>query len=318
MELLYENQEWILDNENYQTTLKIIQEVFSELVQPGLRGSLKLNFDSVKKVLDGKLISEVQHAYDDLMPSFECLKPEPGSEKSKFKYLKINLILEVVQLGKGASFGELSLLEDKPRAATILCLENTRFATLDKEPFNKVIGRMLRKKFAKDVEFISKFPFLKGLTRKTKTKICYPMETRTFVRGQTLYNEGDPVENILFLESGEFETTKNVYVKKNKENKVVCEFMRICSDKDRNLIQKLLDPQTKIIYSSKIIPKEEFKETMQGSKKIPISISNKQMYDCLGLIESVFDSPSLHCTYMTSVKCISKEGTARVINKEEV
>ena len=74
-------------------------------------------------------------------------------------------------LGVGASFGELALLEDKPRAATIICLENTKFATLEKEQFNKIMGRMLRNKFAKDIEFLSQFTFLSSLTRITKQRL---------------------------------------------------------------------------------------------------------------------------------------------------
>ena len=142
------------------------------------------------------------------------------------KYIKMNFILEVTQLGRilvflslksikfnetlgvGASFGELALLEDKPRTATIIWLENTRFSILEKEQFNLIMGKMLRIKFAKDIKFLSKFSFLQNLARITKQKLWFPMEVQTFIRGQVLFFEGDKIENIIFLEKGEFETTK--------------------------------------------------------------------------------------------------------------
>ncbi len=41
-------------------------------------------------------------------------------------------MMEVAQLGPGKSFGELALIQNKPRMATIKCIEGTTFATLDK------------------------------------------------------------------------------------------------------------------------------------------------------------------------------------------
>jgi len=143
-------------------------------------------------------------------------------------YVKFNIMLEVNQLGQGAGIGEIALVDDKPRNATIICLEDTHFATLEKEDFIKVEGKNLRKKYAKDVEFLSKFTFLEDLTRKTKQKICYPMITQNFVLNQKLFSEGDPVKYIYFLEEGEFEVTKTHYIK-NQKTDVRCEFLRLSS-----------------------------------------------------------------------------------------
>jgi CRP-like cAMP-binding protein len=42
-------------------------------------------------------------------------------------------------LPEGSSFGELALLNNKPRLATIKCIESTHVATLSKENFNKIL-----------------------------------------------------------------------------------------------------------------------------------------------------------------------------------
>ena len=58
-----------------------------------------------------------------------------------FEYLK-----EVATLGQGEIFGELSLVTDKPRSATIICAESCDFAIMDKEIYGKVVGNSLQKK----------------------------------------------------------------------------------------------------------------------------------------------------------------------------
>ena len=72
------------------------------------------------------------------------------------------------------------------------------------------------------------------------------MQTKTFVRGQNCFVEGEEVKDIIFLEEGEFETTKKIYIKKNQENKVICQFKRMESYKDKTFVEKLLDPDSKV------------------------------------------------------------------------
>ena len=38
-------------------------------------------------------------------------------------------------------FGELSLITDKPRSASIMCIESSEFAIMDKEIYDKVVGK---------------------------------------------------------------------------------------------------------------------------------------------------------------------------------
>lgn len=73
------------------------------------------------------------------------------------------------------------------------------------------------------------------------------MTSREFLRDQILVTEGDQVEDIILLEEGEYEMTKNIYV---KGNKVVCEFLRIQCDKDQTFIESLLDPDSKVKFVS--------------------------------------------------------------------
>ena len=50
-------------------------------------------------------------------------------------------LAEVKVSKAGDSFGELALLEHKPRAATIITLEDTHFAVLEKEYYNQILSK---------------------------------------------------------------------------------------------------------------------------------------------------------------------------------
>lgn len=53
------------------------------------------------------------------------------------KYLK-----KINQLRSGDSFGELALLVSRPRSATVKAAEDTDLATLDKEQFINIMGKV--------------------------------------------------------------------------------------------------------------------------------------------------------------------------------
>lgn len=45
----------------------------------------------------------------------------------------------VKELTVGAGFGELGLINNKPRLASIICHTNCHFATLDRKEFNEIL-----------------------------------------------------------------------------------------------------------------------------------------------------------------------------------
>lgn len=118
----------------------------------------------------------------------------------------------VTTLTSGIGFGELALLNDKPRAATIITLEDTHFALLEKESFNKIMAKALRDKFTEQVTFLTAFPFLANLTRITKEKLCFMMKSTKYTLGQIVISEGEELNNIYLVESGEFEVSKNMFI----------------------------------------------------------------------------------------------------------
>lgn len=69
----------------------------------------------------------------------------------------------------GEIFGELSLVSNKPRAATIKCLTDCHFATLDKRTF-EIIKKHFEKSINNKVEIIMNIPCFNRLTRVALSK----------------------------------------------------------------------------------------------------------------------------------------------------
>lgn len=52
------------------------------------------------------------------------------------------LFITVAQISSGGSFGELALINDTSRAATIQCLSDCYFATIDREDYNRILKKI--------------------------------------------------------------------------------------------------------------------------------------------------------------------------------
>lgn len=84
--------------------------------------------------------------------TYEMFFIENGSVKVIRKE-KDGTINELKTLGIGKYFGELALLENKPRYATVIALEKCRLATLDAKSFENLLGIQLKTKLK---EFVDK------------------------------------------------------------------------------------------------------------------------------------------------------------------
>jgi CRP-like cAMP-binding protein len=67
-------------------------------------------------------------------PIKRCAKERPSS-----RFSKIPLFIQSTTIKSGKAFGELALIKNKPRAATIKCLEDCHFAVMQKIDFDKVL-----------------------------------------------------------------------------------------------------------------------------------------------------------------------------------
>ena len=66
---------------------------------------------------------------------YKQIDPETGEEQNQI------IETEVKILNDGMLFGEKGMIENRERAATIICKEESHFLTLDRDSFIKILGR---------------------------------------------------------------------------------------------------------------------------------------------------------------------------------
>lgn len=71
--------------------------------------------------------------------SVQKSKNNQKSESNLDKLKKIEWFVEVAQLTEGQSFGELALIDDKPRAATITAIEDCEMIYIMRHDYQRIL-----------------------------------------------------------------------------------------------------------------------------------------------------------------------------------
>ena len=133
------------------------------------------------------------------------------------KSITVSRFKEVARLSDGASFGELALLKNEGRAATVVCSKMTRFATLNRRDYVWTIGQEEKRKLKQIVAFFRSFRIFSTLRANVIEKVFKYMKSKKFLRGQKVYREGvSEIDGLYFITSGEFEITQSVDSDKTK------------------------------------------------------------------------------------------------------
>lgn len=112
---------------------------------------------------------------------------------------------EVVQIGPGGSFGELALMYNAPRAASVRALENGKLYAVDRVTFRRVIIDLAHEKRCKYMDFLKSLPLLASTLSELEIgKIADALEEVVFPQaGQIVIRQGDPGDAFyIVLEGG--------------------------------------------------------------------------------------------------------------------
>lgn len=116
--------------------------------------------------------------------------------------------VEVSELGAGQSFGELALLQDSARSASILCKTPTILAVLTKDSFNLVLKEEEARRLNEKISFIHSMPAFQSWSRLDLSKLTYYLKEKTYKRWNRVYEEGDTAEEAYIVLEGQFRLTK--------------------------------------------------------------------------------------------------------------
>ena len=121
---------------------------------------------------------------------------------------KIDEMKEVSALKEGNSFGELALISNRPRAATIICKELCIFASLGKQEFSRILSKEAQKILEEKAIYLQTLPLFSSMPKTSLIKLSYFFIEMPFTKNQIVYKVDDEVDNVYFVKSGEFKLAK--------------------------------------------------------------------------------------------------------------
>ncbi|RMD42314.1 hypothetical protein DV735_g2812, partial [Chaetothyriales sp. CBS 134920] len=127
------------------------------------------------------------------------LQPGPDGQGNK-----------VASIGPGGSFGELALMYNAPRAATVVSAsKRSTLWALDRITFRRILMTNAAEKRKMYEGFLEEVPLLASLKPYERSKIADALESVKVAAGEKIIVEGEPGDAFYLLETGEAAAYKN-------------------------------------------------------------------------------------------------------------
>jgi cAMP-dependent protein kinase regulator len=128
-------------------------------------------------------------------------------ESGKFDCIKDDKVVKTCQ--SGDVFGELALLYNCPRAATVKSKEKGVLWQLDRETFNAIVKEAAQKKRQRYDTFLAKVPLLSSMDAYERSQLADALRSESFDNGQTIVSQGEVGNKFYIIEEGEAVAKKN-------------------------------------------------------------------------------------------------------------
>ncbi|EAR98370.2 cyclic nucleotide-binding domain protein (macronuclear) [Tetrahymena thermophila SB210] len=188
----------------------------------------------------------------------------------------------------GTAFGELALVYNKERAATIICLQDTHLAYIEKEHFIQIFSQKEERRIQQQAEYIGKLPLFSNFSFQFLRDLYYNTISYKCKKGETIFQEGSSPDNVYIVKKGEFGIFKQFQVLNQAPDSIQI-------GKNEQLEVKSVNP----LFHKKMLKKKQIKIMSLGE------------YEVIGDSDLV---QSRNREY--SLKCTSLEGELLVIKRE--
>ena len=112
------------------------------------------------------------------------------------------------QYQKGEVFGELSLMYNAPRSATIVAETESVLLSLDRDTFNFIVKGSSMKRRNMFEDFLSRIEILNDLDPNEIAKLCDCLQTESFHKGEEVLKQGDAGNKFYLIMEGSAEAVQ--------------------------------------------------------------------------------------------------------------
>ncbi|CAJ1433099.1 unnamed protein product [Effrenium voratum] len=130
--------------------------------------------------------------------TLDCLIKLPDSSEEKC----------VKKCETGDVFGELALLYNCPRAASVEAKEGCVLWQLDRDTFNHIVKEAAEKKRQRYDNFLAKVPLLSSMDAYERSQLADAVKVEHFQEGDKIIIEGEPGDKFYIIEDGSAIATK--------------------------------------------------------------------------------------------------------------
>ncbi|XP_046545413.1 cAMP-dependent protein kinase type II regulatory subunit-like [Haliotis rubra] len=156
-----------------------------------------------KNVTDGEVVIKQGDDGDNFYVidsgTYDVIVDTNGDEKKVFEF------------DNKGSFGELALMYNMPRSATIRASEDGVLWAMDRSSFQRIILKAAFKKRKLYERLLEHVPMLQSIDQYERMNLADALLTKIFADGDVIISQGDEADGMYFIEDG------SVYISINKD-----------------------------------------------------------------------------------------------------
>ena len=199
---------------NLTKNLKIFENIARSIEHQNICGTITLakfkpNETIIKQGDIGDCLYYILHGLVSIQLSIQI---DTGIED---KNQIVNVEKNIGELKDGEIFGELALLYNIPRTASIIALTETSLIKIDKIPFNKYLKNLFEGQLQDQIEFLEICPLFHKLPKDLIIKLGIRAVIKKFVTGQVILKNDSKCDSIFIIRRGTVKVVKEIQFIKN-------------------------------------------------------------------------------------------------------